>query len=280
MLQIRSPAPAAPATPQVDQLAKAVAERLELANRPESERYAEALKTGGREAALQVMANSKHDDVRRVARMGMEQRVERESIVTIPAEARPGADPAVRLRELEFMKAHDHVRYTVHGKAEHEALLAKQAEAGPQPVRALNTEDSVASLRATEGGAALVNEWGDAAPAKVQAIQQSTMEMLSSMGDTQAQGAFMYGVSQLPGQSQTALARELSSPAPTAITPAAADQVAEYSAYGVTDPMAVARAEARAQRALKADTDGSLLRWWSNLPTNQRAAIVKQLARG
>jgi hypothetical protein len=228
------------------------------------------------------MLNSADPDVRRVARMGAEQRVERESIAAIPAEARPGTDPSVRLRELEFMKAHDHVRYTVEGKAEHEALLAKQAEAGPQPVRALNTEDSLASIRATDGGAALIQEWSAEAPAKVRAVQQSTLEMLNEMGDKSAQGAFMYGVSQLPGPVQTGFARELSSPAPESISPAAADQVAEYKAYGITDPMSVARAEARVQRMIKSLPAGdrvAALGWFRSLPTNQAAAIVKQLSR-
>jgi hypothetical protein len=273
-----SPAPATPATPQP----------AGPDNRLESEKYAEALKAGGHEAARQVMANSKHDDVRRAARMGMEQRAERESIATIPDAPRPGADPAVRLRELEYMKAHDHVRYTVHGKAEHEALLAKQAEAGPQPVRVLNTEDSLASIRATDGGAALVNEWAAEAPAKVRAVQQSTMEMLSSMGDQQAQGGFMFGVSQLPGPVQTGFARELSSPAPENVSPAANDQVAEYQSYGVVEkwgaeaPMRVARAEARVDRMLKglpAENRVAALNWFRNLPVNQRAAIVEQLSR-
>jgi hypothetical protein len=268
-----APPPAAPAVPD---------------NRPESERYAEALKTGGPEAARQVMLNSKDPDVRRAARLGMERQAERESIATIPLEARPGADPAVRIRELEYMKAHDNVRYVVEGKAEHEALVAKQAEAGPQPVRALNTEDSVASLRATEGGAALVSEWAAEAPAKVQAIQQSTLEMLASMGDQQAQGAFMFGVSQLPGHVQTGFARELSSAAPENVTPAVAEAVAEYQAYGVVEkwgaeaPMRVARAEARVDRMLKdlpVEKRAAALNWFRGLPTNQRAAIIEQLSR-
>jgi hypothetical protein len=219
-------------------------------------------------------------DARRAMQKLEGDKTEREARLAIPKEARPGADPAVRLRELEYMRTHDHVRYTVEGKAEYEALLAKQAEAGPQPVRVLSTEDSVASLRATEGGAALMHEWGEAAPAKVATVQQSVGEMLRDMGDQQAQSGFMYGVSTLPGKAQTALARELSSPSPENITPARAEAVAEYKSYGITDPMQVARAEARAERALKSDVDGSLMRWWRGLPANQRAAVVKQLARG
>jgi hypothetical protein len=152
----------------------------------------------------------------------------------------------------------------------------------------LNTEDSLASIRATDGGAALVQEWSAEAPAKVQAVQQSTLEMLSSMGDQQAQGAFMYGVNQLPGQVQTGFARELSSVAPENVTPAAADAVAEYQAYGLVEkwgaeaPMRVARAEARVDRMLKglpAENRVAALNWFRNLPTNQRAAIVEQLSR-
>ena len=77
-----APAPApAPATPPAP--APAAPD-----NRPESEKYAEALKAGGIAAARAVMLNSADPDVRRVARMGVEQRVERESVATIPAEAR------------------------------------------------------------------------------------------------------------------------------------------------------------------------------------------------
>ena len=174
------------------------------------------------------------------------------------------------------------------GKAEHEALLAKQAEAGPGPLRVLSAEDSAASLRATEGGAALVNEWAAEAPAKVRAVQQSTLEMLNAMGDQQVQGAFMFGVSQLPGQIQTGFARELSSPAPGNVSPAAAEAVAEYKAYGVVEkwgadaPVRVARAEARVQRMLKdlpAGNRVAALEWFRSLPANQAAAIIEQLSR-
>jgi hypothetical protein len=219
-------------------------------------------------------------DARRAMQKMEGDKTEREARATIPKEARPGADPSVRLRELEYMKAHDHVRFVVEGRAEYEALQAKLAEAGPQPVRALNTEDSLASLRATDGGSALASEWAAEAPAKVATVQQSVGEMLRDMGDQQAQGAFMYGVSTLPGAVQTALAKELSSPSPSNITPASAEAVAEYKAYGISDPMQVAKVEARAKRALQSDVDGSLLRWWRGLPANQQAAVVKQLARG
>jgi hypothetical protein len=276
-------APAPPAAPDVGQLADAVAERLANEKKPESEKYADALKAGGIEAARQVMLNSADPDIRRVARIGVEQRVERESIAAIPVEARPGADPSVRLRELEYMKAHDNVRYVVEGKAEHEALLAKQAEAGPQPVRALSVEDSVASIRATEGGQQLITEWADTTPAKVQAVQQSTLEMLRDIGDQPAQASFMYGISQLPGEVQTGFARELSSPAPANVTPARAEAVAEYADYGITDPMGVARAEARVDRMLKSvpvEHHAAGLEWFRQQPLAWRRAVVKQLARG
>jgi hypothetical protein len=178
------------------------------------------------------------------------------------------------------MRKHDNVSFEVKHRDEYQALIEAREQAGPQEVRRLDATASKQKLAAMDGGEQLLSEWGEQTPAKVQAVQQSVGEMLRDMGDQQAQGGFMFGVSQLPGKAQTALARELSSPSPSDITPASANEVAEYADYGVTDPMQVARVEARAERALKSDVDGSLTRWWRGLPVNQRAAVVKQLARG
>ena len=190
-------------------------------------------------------------------------------------------DPDARIAQLEHMRKHDSIRFEVKHRDEYKALIEAR-ETGPQEVRALDATASRQKMAATDGGEQLLQEWGDAAPNKVRAVQQSTLEMLNAMGNQQAQGAFMFGVSQLPGPVQTGFARELSSPAPENITPAAADAVAEYKVYRITDPVKVARAEARAQRMLKslpAENRVAALEWFRGLPTNQRAAIVEQLSR-
>ena len=190
-------------------------------------------------------------------------------------------DPDARIAQLEQMRKHNSVLFEVKHADEYKALIEAR-DAGPQGVRVLDATAAKQKLAAMDGGQELVAEWGDATPAKVQAVQQSTLEMLNEMGSKDAQGAFMFGVSQLPGPVQTGFARELSSPAPENVTPAAADQVAEYKAYGITDAMSVARAEARVQRMIKNLPAGdrvAALGWFRSLPTNQAAAIVKQLSR-
>jgi hypothetical protein len=196
-------------------------------------------------------------------------------------------DPDARIAQLEHMRKHDHVRFEVKHADEYKALIEAR-EAGPQDVRPLDATASRQKIAATDGGQELLQEWGEQTPAKVQAGQQSTLEMLNSMGDKSAQGAFMYGVSQLPGPVQTGFARELSSPAPENVSPAAVEAVAEYKAYGVVEkwgadaPVRVARAEARVQRMLKdlpAGNRVAALEWFRSLPANQAAAIIEQLSR-
>jgi hypothetical protein len=188
-------------------------------------------------------------------------------------------DPEARIAQLEAMRQHNSLLFEARHADEYKALIEAR-NSGPNEVRRLDANASRQKIAAMDGGQELLQEWGEATPAKVATVQQSVGEMLRDMGDQHAQGGFMFGVSQLPGKTQTALARELSSPSPSNITPASADEISEYKAYGITDPMQVAKVEARAKRALQSDADGSLLQWWRGLPANQQAAVVKQLARG
>jgi hypothetical protein len=198
-----------------------------------------------------------------------------------------GTDPAARIAQLEHMRQHNSLLFEAKHKAEYDALIEAR-NSGPQEIRRLDATASKQKLAAMNGGRELLQELGDKADAAIKAVQQSTLEMLNAMGDKSVQGAFVYGVSQLPGPVQTGFARELSSPAPETITPAVSEQVSEYQAYGLVEkwgaeaPMRVARAEARAQRMIKslpAETRLAALEWFRSLPKNQAAAIIEQLSR-
>jgi len=272
-----SPAPAAPAPAERNPFSK---ESLNLADqgaifKADPERAKSLIRAAGRERDYpSIMA------------------AERDVRVTIPDQPAENVDSSVRLAQLEYMQRHDSVSYKVKFQAEHEALLAKQAERAEkgtlEPVRVLSDADARARMSVTEGGDKVIGELGEAG---VAAARTSAVDLVNSIGDQVETQAFLSGVYSLPGEAQSALVRELGTAAPE-VQPADSGAMQRFAAvedgkalvdrWGTEAPAKVARFQARTSRLLKSMGPAqrqAAMSWFDGLPSKHALAVMEHLSK-